>query len=119
MSNQLLKNWQEAKRAKEEFIQWNNLPNGQKYMNDNFDISILHCTPPVLQRAGQQYQGGKNYWETSKEVGMATLEYLAKNWEDHFPKILEILEKKERENLLECQKFIDEMTEKINNAKGE
>ena len=104
-----IKKWEEAKRAVLEAIEWNDLPNGKRYQNDKFDISIAHCKPPMLSRMGQQSVGGKVYWETEPYFNDAILEYLIKDWDFHYHKILEILKTKESEALKELQSYVDEI----------
>ena len=116
MEDKRIKNFSDAKRAVKAAEDWNNLPCGRRYKGDNFEISIAHCKPPMLTRAGQQNAGGQNYWETKGAFNQAILEYLVSTWDDHYPKVLEILNTKERERLKECQSYIDEMQSAIDTA---
>ena len=61
MEDKRIDQWQKAKRDREVAEEWNDLPDGRKYQNDNFDISIAHCSKPKLTRAGQQSCRRKNY----------------------------------------------------------
>ncbi len=117
MSEQLLTNYKKAKKDRENAESWNNLPNGQKYMSDKFKISIAHCQRPKLCRAGQQSQGGKNYWSTEEAFDSAILEHIVENWDKICPDVLARLAKKEKDALILCQSFIDKMQEEINLSK--
>lgn len=114
-----LKQWQDAKDTREAAEKWNNL-HGPRYRNDDFEISIAHCTAPKLTRAGQQNCGGQtNYWETKPEFNLAILEYLIFHWKEIYPHVLEILKKKEQLALENCQSYIDEIQNIINYSKKE
>ena len=116
MEDRRIESYYIAKRARELAEKWNNLPNSNsrdEHENNNFSISVDGCVPPILVRIGQLYMGGKNYWETETEFGQAILEYIVSTWDTHFPKILDILKKKESDKLKECQSYIDEMQQKI------
>ena len=118
MSDQNVKFWQETKKSRELAERWNNLPNGPKYQNnhDSFAISIAHCKPPQLVRAGQQSCGGKNYWETDEKFSKAILEYLVNNWNSVYPEVMEIMKAKERKALLDCQEYVTNLQNLINGA---
>jgi hypothetical protein len=105
-----------AKEAREEAEKWNNLPHGQKYKDDEFDISAAHCKAPSLVRVGQKRQGGQNHWVSERGLNQAILEYLASTWDEHFPRILNILKEKEQKALKDCQSYIDEMQGMIDEA---
>jgi hypothetical protein len=109
-----LEKYYKAKSAVKSAKKWNDLPNGQRYQGDTFPISIAHCSAPKLVRCGQQYAGGKNYWDTDEPLNNAILKYIVDKWDDISPDIFAILEKKEADALLECQTFIDEMQAEIN-----
>lgn len=94
MSDQLVKEWQSAKNAVNNAKSWQALPNGPRYQTDSFSISITHCVPPKLTRAGQQSCGGKNYWETEEAFNKAILAYIVNNWKDVYPEVLKIMERK-------------------------
>lgn len=118
MSERLLKNWRDKKWAVEDAKEWNDLPNGKKYSeNDTFKINVESSKAPRLVRCGQQYHGGKTRWETDPEFNKAILEYLVRDWDDHFPKIFEIMVRKEIEALRECEDFINEMKAEIDKVK--
>ena len=116
MEDRRIESYYRAKRARELAEEWNDLPNcnnNDEHKNNNFSISADGSVPPILVRTGQQYMGGKNYWETKAEFGQAILEYIVSTWDTHFPKILDILKRKESNKLKECQSYIDEMQQKI------
>lgn len=119
MSETLLKNWQADKQATEEAKKWNSLPNGERYQNDDFGIFLAHCTPPNLTRMGQQYCGGQTYWKTQDKFNVMILKYLVDNWDEHYPKIIEMMEDQERKSLQKCQEFIDDLQKKIDESKQE
>lgn len=116
MSDQLVKEWQSAKNAVNNAKSWQALPNGRAYQNDSFSISLAHCVPPKLVRAGQQYQGGQNYWETEKEFNQAILAYIVNNWQTVYPEIIKIMEEKERTALIACQSYVDNLQSLITEA---
>ena len=117
MSEHLLKRWQEDKIALKRAKEWNDLPNGRKYNEDqSFEISKAHCRPPILVRIGQQSHGGQNYWNTEEEFDQMILNYLDDDWDNHYPKIIKMMEEKERESLQECKTYINEMLNKIEDA---
>lgn len=109
MNDHRIENWEKAKYTREKAEDWQNLPKGQKYRQDTFEISTAHCKAPTLCRAGQQSCGGQNYWETGKEFNQAILEYLVSDWDNVWPKVHEILKEKERSALEDCQSFVNEM----------
>lgn len=117
MSQQKVVAWDAAKRAVERARAWQNLPNGPRYGNDTFAISLAHCKAPVLVRAGQQDCGGQNYWETERELNQAILEYIVKDWKEIYPKVIAMMEKKEKDALLDLQSYVDSMQNMINEAK--
>ncbi|MDY6896176.1 MAG: hypothetical protein SVO01_12300 [Thermotogota bacterium] len=102
-----------AKEAREKAEEWNNLPHGRKYQDDTFDISVAQSKVPSLIRIGQQKHGGQNYWESNSKFNQAILEYLVSTWDEHFPRILNILKEKEQKALKDCQSYIDEMQSMI------
>jgi hypothetical protein len=116
MSDKLLKEWQAKKNATADAKKWNDLPNGKRYMSGTFAISIVHCKAPVLERCGQQYRGGQNYWPSSDELNKAILEWLVSNWSNISDDVIAIMEKKENEALKRCKAFVNQMSELINNA---
>ncbi len=114
MSNSLIQDYKNAQKNADEAKEWNDLPNGRVYQSDSFDISEAHCTPPVLVRAGQQYCGGQNYWESNEEFNNALLTYIISDWDNIYTYVMEIMNKRKDEKLKKCQTFIDEMQELIN-----
>lgn len=113
----LLENYERFKRDRKGAEAWNNLPNGPKYDSSTiFAISTAHCKAPLLCRAGQQSQGGETYWETDAPLNNAILRYIAEHWEEIWPSVLEIMQNKEENALLECQTFINDMQEAIDEA---
>lgn len=56
MKDHRIENWENAKKTRINAEKWQDL-----YKNDKFEISIAHCIPPVLYRAGQQICGGQSY----------------------------------------------------------
>lgn len=117
MTTDKLKKWQSLRRSRKLAEQWQDLPNGQKYQkDDSFSISIAHSSRPKLTRCGQKTCGGKNYWETEKEMGDAILEYIVKNWGSIGNEVIEIMRDKEKSALKDCQEFIDKMQAAINDV---
>ncbi len=114
--NKSIDNWKQKKEAVRKAKEWNNLPNGPKYQRGAFLISISHCSTPMLSRMGQQTCGGKSYWETGEEFNKAILKYLINHWGNIYPKVIEAMEKEEKEALLKCQSYIDEMQKVIDSA---
>ena len=119
MSEQKVKEWKIAQRARQNAEAWQALPSGPRYENDRFSISLVHCTAPMLTRAGQQSCGGKNYWETEKEFNHAILEWIVGNWQEVYLGVLDILKKKEVAALQDCQDYINQMQAMIDASKGE
>lgn len=119
MSESKLKVWQEKKRAVAEAERWNNLPNGPKYMNDTFAIYTNQSKAPTLIRYGQQYVGGTNYWESPKEMNLAILEYLARNWDSIYPEVLKSMKEDESKALQDCQSWVSEMQALIDGVSDE
>ena len=112
----LIKNWQKAKNSVNTAEQWNSLPNGRKYENSSFKISEPHCKLPTFTRAGQQVCAGKNYWETDEAFGNALMKYLINDWDKHFAGVMAILKEDEKQALLKCQSYVDEMQAAIDEA---
>ncbi|MCP4988301.1 MAG: hypothetical protein GY928_20315, partial [Colwellia sp.] len=57
MMSDLISKWKAARRSRKDAEYWDALPEGKKYENNKFNISIAHCAAPVLCRAGQQSCG--------------------------------------------------------------
>lgn len=117
MSHQKVAAWDKAKTAVQRAKAWQNLPNGPRYENDTFAISLAHCKPPTIVRAGQRVCGGQNYWETEQEFNLAILEYIVKDWKEVYLKVMAIMEKKEKDALIDLQSYVDSMQNMINEAK--
>lgn len=115
----LINNWNKAKDNVLKAEQWQNLPNGRKYHNDKFDISIAHCDSLKLVRAGQQVCGGNNYWKSPEALNNEILGYIMDEWESIYPKVLKRLQEKEKKALLNCQEYITEMQGLIDGAQFE
>ena len=103
--------YQQAKSEREAAEQWNDLPNGRKYMESKFQISVAHCSIK-LTRAGQQAAGGKNYWETEKAFNGALLTVIARHPEI-IEEAIEELRIREKLALLECQAFAQGILDQI------
>lgn len=116
MSDQLIKTWQSAKDAVSKAKSWQDLPNGKSYQNDSFKISVAHCVPPKLTRAGQQSCGGKNYWETEEAFNKSMLEYIVNNWQNVYPEVIKIMEEKERTALIACQSYVNNLQSLVTEA---
>lgn len=117
MSEKKINAWNIARCDRQKAENWNALPNGQKYMQDTFSISVAHCTPPKLVSAGQKSAGGQNYWETEEAFNTAILQWLVKNWNKAYPEIIEIMKDKEKQTLVDCQEYVSKMQQMIDQAK--
>lgn len=117
MSEQLVKIWDQNKLATKKAKYWNDLPNGKSYCRSTFEISKDHCVAPQLVRDGQRYSGDQNYWNTEEIFNQMILKYLVDNWDEHYPKIIKMMEDQEKESLKACQSFIDELQQLINEVK--
>ena len=104
----------EAKKDRERAEYWNELPNGEKYQTDKFDISVAHCTL-ILKRMGQQRQGGQSYWETSKIFGEAIMEVIKEN-PDIIESAIKKLKQREIVALNECQEYAENILALIKDA---
>lgn len=117
MSEHLLKQWQEDRMALKKAKEWNDLPNGDKQNEyESFEISEWNCKAPRLVRVGKQNCVSKSDWETEESFNKMILRYLIKDWDNHYPKIIKMMEEKERNSLLECKTYINEMLNKIEDA---
>ena len=116
MGDEIVKKWQKASTARKAAELWQDLPNGQKYMNDTFSISKSHCKAPTLVRVGQKVVGGTNYWETGAEFNDAILTYLVDNWNAIYPDVVNIMAERERKALVDCQEYVTKMQELINSS---
>lgn len=105
----LIDNWKKAERTRTQAEGWNDLPNGRRYQNDTFAISTAHCKTPEITRAGQQSSGGQNYWKTEEGFNNAILKHIVSDWENIYPKVLEILKKEENEALVACQSYVTDL----------
>lgn len=111
----LLKKWKDAKNAVQAAESWQNKPKSEnRYDGTRFAISPAHSKSPMFVRCGQHYSGGENYWESPKELNEALKQVLLDDFDNMYAKALKILKEKERQALLDCQSFIDEMQELIN-----
>ena len=106
-----------AKRDYEEAVEWNNLPHGQKYQNDKMDISTAHCELKLV-RAGQQSQGGKNYWDSPKALNSVILETISTR-DEIIDFAIHRLADKVTQALADCEQETLERMEAINKAKQE
>lgn len=118
MSEKKINAWNIAQYDRQKAENWNALPNGKRYMQDTFSISVAHCTPPKLVRAGQQSAGGQNYWETEEAFNTVILQWLVKNWNKAYPEIIEMMKDKENQALVDCQEYVSKMQQMIDQAKG-
>lgn len=116
MSEQALVRYKDAKVTREDAEAWNKLPEGPKYQNDKFNISIAHCKSPMLCRAGQKRHGANNYWETDKRFNQAILEHIVDNWNKIFPDVINRLKAKEEGALRDCQDFVNKIQNAIDAA---
>lgn len=114
MEDARVREWHKHKKAVIEAEAWQKLPDGKKYCSSTFDISIAHCTMPMLNRMGQKVCGGNSYWQTDNLFNEAILEYIIKDWDKIYPKVLQILKNKETKALRKCQDYINEMQTVIN-----
>lgn len=121
MSNDLVKRWSKARDDRRGAECWQKLDGKPDRIHGqpSFKISRVHCKVPMLMRCGQHTEGGQNYWESPDGLNAAILDYLVSNWESIYPVVIRIMEEKEREALINCQKYIDEMQQKIDEAKDE
>ena len=107
----------QAKKDVSEAVRWNELINSnQKYSKDAFEISIAHCEPPLLVRAGQHYAGDTNYWNSPEALNRAVLRVIVDSIDDIVIKAMAVLSEQESVSLKKCQCFIDDMQRKINVA---
>ena len=90
-----------AKAAREAAESWNNLPQGPHYMNDKFDISEAHCTAKIT-RAGQQYQGGQNYWDAPQALVLALVHIIVED-KSIIERAINTLRAKELDALIACE----------------
>lgn len=109
--------WKAAVAGRSGAEKWNNLPDGPRYQNDTFGLSIDHSKAPMLMRCGQQRCGGNGYWESPNSLNEALLAVIIANWSDLWPKVLAQLKEEERQALLACQKYVSEMQAAIDAAK--
>ena len=104
-------NYLKAERALSSAKEWNDLPNGPKYQNDKMDISMAHCSLK-LQRAGQQFQGGQNYWDAPPELTAEIIKLIAED-KSIIERALDRLEKRAAELLVSCEEETVNRLEKI------
>ncbi len=84
---------------------WNTLPAGPKYTEGAFKISPAHCRIE-LTRAGQQSQGGRNYWETGRAFNSALIQELA-NHPEIIAGAIARLREAEHKALENCRTFAE------------
>lgn len=104
-------NYLKAERALASAKEWNNLPNGPKYQGDKMDISTAHCSLK-LQRAGQQFQGGQNYWDAPAELTAEIIKLIAED-KSIIERAIDRLEKRAAELLVSCEEETVNRLEKI------
>ena len=97
--------------AREMAEEWNDLPNGHKYQNATMKISTAHCRISLV-RAGQQSQGGKNYWESPGELNAVLLEVIAEDG-TVIERAIEKLKVREKQAPIDCWEFANGILEKI------
>ena len=104
-------NYLKAERALSSAKEWNDLPNGPKYQNDKMDISMAHCSLK-LQRDGQQFQGGQNYWDAPPELTAEIIKIIVED-KTIIERALDGLEKRAAELLVSCEEETVNRLEKI------
>lgn len=113
-----LDTWLKAKQDLNEAKRWQKLGETKGRTGGFIDISEAHCKPPKLVRAGQTHTGGNNYWNTEEAFEKAILSYLVDNWKEIGPRVIASMEKKEKEALINCQNYVDQMQDQIDAAKN-
>ena len=115
MSNDKLSKMEKAKQDVRDAKYWQGLHGtiDGNVGKPAFFISKVHCKAPKLVRYGQFYTGGINYWDTKEGFNEAILEYLITDWDNIYPRVLEILEKREAEALFELQAEINSAKTKL------
>ena len=118
MSNDKLSKMEKAKQDVRDAKYWQGL-HGTIEGNSGkpaFFISKAYSEAPKLIRVGRRTDG-HYYHETNRGFNDAILEYLVTDWDNIYPKVIEILEKKEAEALVELQEYVDSLQAEINSAK--
>ena len=112
-----LKTYFDAVSSRKAAEKWSAMAkNGGGRNGDSFSMSTA-LSLVKLTRCGQYDTGGKNYWETSKEFNDAIVQWIKENLEDVQAGAIEILKQKEDAALRNCQSFLDEMQQKVNEVK--
>jgi len=110
--SELLNDWHEARQAREDAEDWNNLPKGKKHNNSEFEIFADRCSVEIV-RSGQKKCGGKSYWDSGEALNKAILRYIVRNWKYVWPKVIEDMRDAESEALTKCHSYVDELEAKI------
>jgi hypothetical protein len=105
-----------AKGAVDNAKKWNDLPNGQRYMSDTFEISVAHCQLKLV-RAGQQVQGGPNYWDAPKELSEEIIKIISADI-TIIARAIAAMEKTAARLLAECEQETAERMQDIQRAKA-
>lgn len=92
--------------------------NGGGRNGDSFKISPIHSNIK-LTRCGQYDTGGKNYWESSKAFNEAMIQWICNNIDIVQEGALDIMRAKEKQALLQCEEFVNEIQKNIYFAKME
>ena len=102
-----------VRRAEE----WNNLPNGPKYMNADF--KIVHNTDSCLKlvRAGQQSCGGKNYWTSPAELNCAIRDIIASD-NTIITRAIDLLKEKHRLAIIDAKGFAEDLLKQVKEAEA-
>ena len=98
--------------------EWNDLPNGPKYMeNDTF--KIVHSTESCLRlvRAGQQYCGGKNYWLSPDELNCAIRDIIASD-NTIITRAIDLLKEKHRLAIIDAKGFAEDLLKQVKEAEA-
>lgn len=113
-----LDNYFKAVRDRETAEKWVRMAKDSTRNGSSFSMSTAHSTMK-LTRCGQYSEGGKNYWETETAFNDAMLQWIKQNLDVVQAGAIGIMKQKEDESLRNCQAFLNEMQEKINEVKRE
>ena len=97
--------YRERRAERESAEAWDTLPAGPKYTENAFRISPAHCHIE-LTRAGQQSQGGRNYWETARAFNSALIQEIA-NHPEIIAGAIARLREAEHKALENCRAFAE------------